>query len=279
MRPKVSLVVLNWNGLDLTRNCLKFLKKNTNYGNLESIVIDNGSTDGSYEKLKREFHWARHIRLSQNVGYCGGANTGFRKSRGKYVFIINNDVEVTKNWIAPIIEVMEHNNLIASASPIVLSPGESHKKPNIPYKVVLAPNGAATGYKKQILNKIGLFDEKNFYPAYGEENDWSYKAFNDGYMTVEVQNSIIYHKGSVTTKHEYGSDVSYIMCETHRLKAMLFNLPLVKLIKFVPGLSLIFIRSIVDGKLHLLFHAYLNLFKIFNKILKERKRRLSKIKR
>lgn len=278
MSPKVSVIVINWNGLDLTRNCLKFLKRNTYYRNVEFIVIDNGSTDGSYETLKREFPWSKHIRLFPNKGYSNGANAGIGHAKGKYILLMNNDVQVTKGWLKTIVKVLDSNKNIASATPKILSYGETYKKSST-YKEVVAPSGAITCYRKTALDEIGLLDEKNFSPIYGEENDWSYRAANAGYKLVDVCDSVVYHTGSVTTKREYESDKLYIVREAHRLKAMLFNLPLLKLIGFIPGLSLIFLRSILDGKTYLLLRAYFNLIKNMDTIIKERRRRLNKVKR
>ena len=280
MIPKVSVIVINWNGLDLTRNCLKFLRRNAYYGNVEFIVVDNGSTDGSYEKLKREFPFARHIRLPINKGYSHGANKGIVSSKGEYVLIMNNDIQVTKGWVSPLIEVMENDKTIVSATPKILSFGKKYKIPKkTTCKVVDAPSGAATCYRKEALNEIGLLDEKNFYPIYGEENDWSYRASNAGYKTVEVQNSVIYHKGSVTTRREYATNELYIVLETHRIKAMLFNLPFYKLVRFMPGLSLIFLRGIFSGNILQLLKVYWSVLSDFDEIMKTRKSKLSKIRK
>src|SRR5215472_14565229 len=75
--PKVSIITLTWNSYEVTRDCLLTLKK-LDYPNFEIIVVDNGSTDGSQEKLDRDFPEVRHLRNTTNLGFSGGNNVAIR---------------------------------------------------------------------------------------------------------------------------------------------------------------------------------------------------------
>lgn len=116
---QVSVVILNFNGAGFLR---KFLPSVIRYSTeAEVIVIDNGSNDESLDVLKDLFPEVRVIEIPENLGFTGGYNRGLREVKSEYFILLNSDVEVTSNWIKPIIEFMEQDPQIAACQPKILS--------------------------------------------------------------------------------------------------------------------------------------------------------------
>ena len=105
-KPSVTVIVLNWNGKDLTIECLESLKQ-VNYSNFNILVVDNGSTDGSVELLKEKFPEVSILVLEKNLGYAGGNNRGFnslKTDQPEFVIFLNNDTIVDENFIEPLVK-------------------------------------------------------------------------------------------------------------------------------------------------------------------------------
>ena len=104
-KPSVTVIVLNWNGKDLTIECLESLKQ-INYSNFNILIVDNGSTDGSVELLKEKFPEVSILVLEKNLGYASGNNRGFASLEPdppEFVIFLNNDTIVDKNFIEPLV--------------------------------------------------------------------------------------------------------------------------------------------------------------------------------
>ena len=91
--PRVTVIVLNWNGADLLGDCLRSVKAQ-DFRDFEAIVVDNGSTDGSADLVEREFPELRLIRLTENTGFCHGNNIGMSAAAGDLIVLLNNDAEL-----------------------------------------------------------------------------------------------------------------------------------------------------------------------------------------
>ena len=95
--PLISVVMLNWNGLEDTKSCIASLKKST-YSNFEIIIVDNGSEDGSKEWLKSQDDLVL-VDLPKNEGVTGGHIEGHKVSKGEFIANLNNDATVDENWL------------------------------------------------------------------------------------------------------------------------------------------------------------------------------------
>ena len=105
-KPSVTVIVLNWNGKDLTIECLESLKQ-VHYSNFNILVVDNGSTDGSVELLKEKFPEVSILVLEKNLGYASGNNRGFdslKPDPPEFVIFLNNDTIVDENFIEPLVK-------------------------------------------------------------------------------------------------------------------------------------------------------------------------------
>lgn len=265
----VSIIVTNWNGKGLIESCLKSIIKNTDYPDYELIVVDNGSIDGSVEIIEKDFPKVRLIKNKQNMGFGYANNQAFKIARGDHVFLLNNDSRIVKrNWLKELLKIAESDSRIAVVG-CSLNVQEEDKETT--FKEVHNTVGTML-IRKDVIKKIGDFDAENFSPIYGEETDWNYRAKNMGYKIIKTSVPMV-HMDSITTKKELGEDFQYVLMNTNRLKAMLYNLSFSDFMKRIPGLGLIFVQSFEQRTTLLLLKSYWNNIKIGKNIMKERKKR------
>jgi GT2 family glycosyltransferase len=227
--PKVGIIILNWNGYEVTRECLGSLSK-IDYPTYEIILVDNGSVDGSPEKLATEFPGMSMIRNKENLGFTGGNNVGIRRAleeNMEYVLLLNNDTEVAPQFLSELIRAAESDNRVGLLNPKIM-----YFKPpdriwyaggsfNI-WKGIASTRGCQevdrglyntneevtfiTGcaflIKAEVIRKIGLLDECFFYTC--EDTDWSIRSLHAGYKALYVASSVIWHKESIDVKRNAG---------------------------------------------------------------------------
>lgn len=118
--PPVSVIVLNWNGLAHLEEYLPALAA-TDYPNLELILADNASNDGSVEMVKSRFPQFRVLELDQNYGYCGGNNRAAEAADGELLVFLNNDVRVEQTWLKPMVRLFKEFPKLAAVQPVIRS--------------------------------------------------------------------------------------------------------------------------------------------------------------
>lgn len=118
-KPKVAVVIVHWNKQDLLEQFLPSVCQ-SDYDNLEICIIDNASTDNSVSYIKEHFPQIKIIELAENHGYAGGYNLGLKYISADYYILLNNDIEVPRNWINPVIDWMEKDKKIAACQPKML---------------------------------------------------------------------------------------------------------------------------------------------------------------
>jgi GT2 family glycosyltransferase len=116
---KVAVVILNYNGEKLLGQFLPSVIQHSY--DAEIIVADNGSTDQSLTVLKNEFPQVRLIVLDKNYGFCGGYNRALKQVNATYVVLLNSDIEVTANWLSPMIRLLDQDTSVAAVQPKMLS--------------------------------------------------------------------------------------------------------------------------------------------------------------
>jgi GT2 family glycosyltransferase len=119
MASKVTVIILNWNGLRLLQRCLPSVVAST-YSNLELVVADNASTDGSVEWIQKQYPHVRIIAHPDNWGFCKGNNEAIRQTSGDYAVLLNNDVEVDPDWLDPLAHELDANPSVAAVQPKLL---------------------------------------------------------------------------------------------------------------------------------------------------------------
>ncbi len=277
MNKLTSIVVTTWNSFDLTKQCIKSIQKNTILP-FEIILVDNGSKDGSIQKLEKEFSNLKIIKNKVNKGFPYALNQGYKEAKGHYVVHLNNDAFVTENWLEELIKTIDLDPKLIVVGVKEISPlmyenkkliEDIKQKPN--KKKLTCPVGWIT--KKKFIEEIGFTDTTHFSPIYGEEADWNFRARKKGYKIIECSKCIVVHYSSYDSRKGMKAKNHYILLNTHRLRSFFFNLGLIDLLHFVPGMGLIFLQSIKDGQFFWLMKAYWNNIKDIKLILNERKKR------
>jgi len=227
--PLVSIIIVNYNGKKYLEKCLDSLKKIT-HSNIEIILVDNNSTDDSIEFVKNEYPKVIIIKLDRNYGFAEPNNIGAKNSKGDYLLFLNNDTEVTPNFITELLEGADKDPKIAICQSLLLKPNgdvdsagdfvtkqgrafsskNSHLNKPIP---ILSARGAAMIIKKNKFNELGGFDSD--YVLSFEDVEIGWKAWILGYQVKVIPSSIVYHHGAGTIK-QLGPTVTF-----HGLKNLL----------------------------------------------------------
>ena len=218
MPPDVSIVIVTWNGRQHLEACLSAVAAQTGVA-AETIVVDNGSTDGTLEFIRDRYPWVRLVSLQRNRGFAGGNNAGVREARGRYVALLNNDTSADPGWLHALIGgvdeaagyvlvtsrivYMHDPGVIDSAGDGALRWGGAFKRhhgaPASAAPVteeVFGVCGAACLMPKAVFDELGGFDEEFF--ASHEDVDLSYRARLRGYRCRYVADAVVRHRGSAT---------------------------------------------------------------------------------
>lgn len=208
---KVSIIVLNWNNYEDTKECLESLKEIT-YSNYEIIIVDNGSKDGSTQRLQKEFPEHTYIYNKQNLGFAGGNNVGIKyavKKNADHILILNNDVIVERSFLEPLVEDIksEEVGIVGPAIYFYNKPEKLYsagRKINywkgttaelIPFwkvREVDSIAGCCTLIKKGVIKKIGYFYEPYFLNL--EETEYCLRAKKAGLQVLCEPRSKIWHR-------------------------------------------------------------------------------------
>jgi len=219
------IIVLNWNGIDDTLQCLDSLLDQT-YKHFRILVVDNGSLDNS-KLLLDEYH-KKHIEKLDviynpaNFGFAGGVNTGIEWALNEdyeFVALFNNDASADKNWLKHLVEAAKPDEVGISTGLLLHADGKTidssgdwvstwglafprnrgESKSKAPDAgLVFGASGGASLYKTKLLRDIGLFDEDFF--AYYEDVDISFRAQLAGWKVAYTPDAIAYHKQGATSK-------------------------------------------------------------------------------
>ena len=215
------MVVVNWNRKELLRACLNSLARQTGV-EFETIVVDNGSSDGSAEMAEREFG-ARVIRNAGNRGFCAANNQGIAVVRGQFVALLNNDAEAEPGWLEALHRACSKRPDVGMAASKVLvweDPGRIDKAGHLIFpdgqnrgrgtgapdtgqydreEEALWPDGSAAMYRKEMLDQIGGFDEDFF--AYGDDAELGLRARIAGWKCIYTPAAVVrHHRGSTLGK-------------------------------------------------------------------------------
>ncbi len=289
--PEIPIIILNWNGLEDTEACLDALMKQT-ITNFKIYLLDNGSSDGSPERLKKKYGTNSRVQLifnQNNLGFTQGNNKILSEyilpnEAYIYVVLLNNDTVPTKNWLANLIESAETNQAAVVSSKIVdffephkmdnaghlmLNTGEvlpiGHGEPVDKYTEGFENMGASGGvalYSTQMLKTIGIFDE-HFDTGY-EDAELGIRAVITGYKCWYEPTAIVHHKMGQSVKKIFNYDYS-LNIQKHILYSFFKLMPLSVIILAIPFLLLRLLALLVISLLFL----RLKYFKILFCSLKE----------
>jgi GT2 family glycosyltransferase len=226
--PKVSVILLNLNAYEDTRDCLNSLRR-VRYSNLEIILVDNGSTDDSLGRLQAEFPEVVALRSGDNLGFAGGNNLGIEQAlRGEadYVLLLNNDTVVDSGFLSALVATGETRPDVGVLGPKIFyfsdperiwyaggrlrygtgacrhvglnemdRDGRFSATGDTPFVT-----GCAMMVKSAVLRQAGLLDARLF--VYWEDTDFCSRVTEMGYRCMFVPNSLVWHKVSRTCGRE-----------------------------------------------------------------------------
>jgi GT2 family glycosyltransferase len=256
--PSVHIVILNWNGLSDTLECLSSLK-NLSYPSVNAIVVDNASRDDQAARIAEAFPAATVLRQTENLGFCGGCNVGIRHALANgadYVMLLNNDTLVPPDLLEKLLAGLDGLEDAGAVSPIILEhpetekiwfsrarweaaeaqfrlarPGEKYEDfaGREPYRSDFAC-GCCLLAPARVFAEMGLLDERYF--AFYDEAEWCARLREKGLESYVVPAAFMYHKVSRSTP----SLVSTYLLARNRLLWMTENLPVREKLKSMPYL-------------------------------------------
>jgi GT2 family glycosyltransferase len=291
----VSIVIPNWNGKKFLAGCLDSLAAQT-YSPLEVIVVDNGSMDGSVALLKTNYPWVKLIRFDQNTGFSVAVNAGILQASGDLVALLNNDTIVDGAWVEALVRALDEHPEAGSVACKMLAyddktildgAGDGYRRGGLPGRIghreedvgqfdqpryVLGACGGAAMYRRELFDKIGLFDEDYF--AYLEDVDMGLRAQRAGYKCYYVPSAVVYHLGCGTTGSGYSPMVVRLSAQNN-INTIVKNIPAKLLFRFLPQiiywqsfyLAVVIIRG---GQLLPWLHGVANAIWLLPKMLAKR---------
>jgi len=265
---KITIIIPNYNGIKYLKECLLSLKSQT-FKDFEIIVVDNCSTDGSPQYIREYYPEIKLFELDKNYGFSAAVNKGIRESKTPYVILLNNDTIVHKNYTNELYNHINSSKKIFSVSSKMISyqnrgimddagdlysiigwafqRGIGQPVENFDRKCrVFAACAGAAIYRREVFEKIGLFDELHF--AYLEDIDVGYRARIEGYYNEYCPTALVYHVGSATSGSKY-NDFKVRLAARNSVYLNYKNMPLLQLlINFLPLLAGTFVKYLFFKK-------------------------------
>lgn len=221
MKPAVSIIIVNWNGLAHLPDCLDSLAAQT-FRDFEVILVDNGSVDESVAFVRETYPWVRLVTLMENTGFSGGNNHGLEHAAGNYIVTLNNDTRAEPDWLETLVAVadthpragMVGSRICSFAEPDIIdsigmgicidgmSRGRfrNQRWSDIRFSAVediLFPSACVALYRRKMIEEIGFFDEDFF--AYAEDSDLGLRGRLAGWEALAATRAVVYHKYSQTS--------------------------------------------------------------------------------
>lgn len=299
--PLVSVIIVNWNGKEVLKDCLESLQS-LKYPEWELILVDNGSTDGSDQLVNQFKLKAKRVEIitnNSNVGFAKANNQGFEKSKGKYILFLNNDTKVTPEFLdlmvkkmetekeigamQPKIHILDNPKYLDNAGTFLTSTGflehwgymQKDSKEFDQEKIIFSAKGACLLTRREIIQKIGLFDD--IFGSYFEESDFCWRVWLSGWKVLYYPKAKIYHKVGFTSKKMSQIQVNYDSLK-NRIFSFFKNLEFYNLflilfphIIIILGVGLYYLLRLQIKKAKMMFSPILWNIKNFDKLIRGRK--------
>jgi GT2 family glycosyltransferase len=253
MYPRVTVVILNWNGRRYLAPCLDALLGQT-FQDSQIILVDNGSTDGSVELLRTAYPQAGLILNERNLGFAAANNQAIRASGSEFVATLNNDTRADPGWLGALVEAMDAHPgvgmcaskmLFADRPHVINSAGIAVDRAGIAWdclggqpddpsettlRPVFGPCAGAALYRRAMLDRVGLFDEDFF--AYLGDVDLAWRGQLAGWQALYVPQARVYHHHSATGKE--GSPFKNRLLGRNKVWLIAKNYPMPYLLAYLP---------------------------------------------
>jgi GT2 family glycosyltransferase len=301
---KVAVVILNYNGKNFLRKFLPNVIERT-ADDAEIWVADNNSLDGSAEVMREEFPEVKLLENKYNAGFAGGYNMAFERIEADYYVLLNSDIEVTDDWISPVITLMESDPNIAACQPKILAFDEKEKfeyagasggfidkygypfcrgrifqsleadsgQYDDPIEIFWA-TGACMFVRADLYHRYGGLDADFF--AHMEEIDFCWRLKNEGFKIMVCPSSKVYHVGGGTLPKK-SARKTYLNFRNN-FSLLYKNLPRQRLFKtflvrlFLDGVA--GVKFLLEGDLQdfiAVIEAHLYFYRNYGKLKKKRK--------
>ncbi len=217
--PRFSVVIPNWNGKRFLADCLDSLRRQT-VAQVEIIIVDNNSADGSQAFIKANYAEVRLIELEENRGFTGACNIGLAAAKGEIIALLNNDTEVEADWAAEVLRafaeraevgivaskmlLFEQRDRLHTAGDFFTADGQAGNRGAWQRdcgqyqrgEYVFSACGGAAAYRQAMLAEIGLLDDDFFFLL--EDADLAWRAQLAGYKVWYAPSAVVYHHLSAT---------------------------------------------------------------------------------
>lgn len=278
--PKVSVLVINYNGQALVVNCLTALERQL-FKDFEIILIDNGSSDGSLDEVQKFLEESpiatpvKLICLDRNLGFPGGNLEGLRYAKGEHIALLNNDTEPDEEWLGELVKAMDidpkvgicASKLIVQGTNIIDSAGDGFSTALRGFKrgegekaslfnkreYIFGACAGAALYKRKMIDQIGFLDEEFF--LINEDTDLNLRAQLYGWRVLYVPTALVYHRVRSSIGNMSTMAVYYTLrnSELARIK----NIPLFLFLRCLP----VFILGMVSEFIYFAIkHRYLPIY-------------------
>jgi GT2 family glycosyltransferase len=231
----LSIVIVTWNARDVLLDCLESIgrevlsRRDPGRLDVEVLVVDNGSTDGSVEAVQERFPFAEVVALPRNLGFAAGNNVGLRRAKGRYAVLLNSDTIVLRDGLEKCVRYLDDHPDVGVVGPQLLNPDGSkqnciHNYPSLVTELVPkgllerflprrfpskrfdhpgpieveAVLGACLVVRREVLEQVGLMPEDYFF--FLEETDWCFRIRRGGWRVAHLPESRIVHIHGVSTK-------------------------------------------------------------------------------
>jgi GT2 family glycosyltransferase len=305
--PKVSIIIVNYNGRDCIRDCLSAVEGQF-FQDFEIIVVDNASTDGSMDEITSfaeksfPYHPVKIVPLEGNLGFAGGNEVGLRYAEAEYIALLNNDAEPKKGWLENLVKTMEAHpeigicasKMIVSGSNVIDSAGDGYAtslkgfkrgegegadKYNQQEYIFGACAGAAL-YRRMMLDETGFLDEDFF--LIQEDTDLNFRAQLAGWKVMYVPEAIVCHKVRSTIGHMTETAVFYSLRNSDLVRIK--NVPTPLFLRCLPAFIIgsvleFFYFGIKHRKPWLYIRAKTDVVKSIRGTLRKRRRIMDKIRK
>jgi len=232
----ISIVIVSWNGKEYLRQCLESIPSKASRYTIETIVVDNASTDGAPELVETMFPQVKLIRNADNYGFAKANNIGIRESKGRYICLVNSDVVILDDCIDRLLEYMESHPKIGILGPQILDKNKNIQRSCMGFPTIwntfcralaldtIMPrtrlfggylmtywshntiqevdviNGCFWMMQRESINRVGLLDERFF--IYSEDKDWCKRFWEAGWKVVYYPEAKALHFGGASSSNQ-----------------------------------------------------------------------------